>query len=122
MRHMPMILRQVRRSYKQAGLFVLCVALSLATLTAFSGFARSVGRALLDDARTLHAADIIIRSHDPISAPLVQAVDRLADQGRIVRANVHEFYSVVRAPDKKASVLSRLKVVNRVTPFTARSP
>ena len=117
MRHMPMILRQVRRSYKQAGLFVLCVALSLATLTAFSGFARSVGRALLDDARTLHAADIIIRSHDPISAPLVQAVDRLADQGRIVRANVHEFYSVVRAPDKKASVLSRLKVVEPGYPF-----
>ncbi len=117
MRHMPMILRQVRRSYKQAGLFVLCVALSLATLTAFSGFARSVGRALLDDARTLHAADIIIRSHDPISAPLVQAVDGLADQGRIVRANVHEFYSVVRAPDEKASVLSRLKVVEPGYPF-----
>ena len=117
MRHMPMILRQVRRSYKQAGLFVLCVALSLATLTAFSGFARSVGRALLDDARTLHAADIIIRSHDPISAPLVQAVDRLADQGRIARANVHEFYSVVRAPNEKASVLSRLKVVEPGYPF-----
>ena len=117
MRHMPMILRQVRRSHKQASLFVLCVALSLATLTAFSGFARSVGRALLDDARTLHAADIIIRSHDPISAPLVQAVDRLADQGRVVRANVHEFYSVVRAPDEKASVLSRLKVVEPGYPF-----
>jgi hypothetical protein len=42
MRHMPTILRQVRRSYKQAGLFVLCVALSLSTMTAFSGFARSV--------------------------------------------------------------------------------
>ncbi len=120
MRHMPMILRQVRRSHKQASLFVLCVALSLATLTAFSGFARSVGRALLDDARTLHAADIIIRSHDPISAPLVQAVDRLADQGRIVRANLHEFYSVVRAPDEKASVLSRLKVVEPGYPFYGR--
>jgi putative ABC transport system permease protein len=117
MRHLPMILRQVRRSYKQAGLFVLCVALSLATLTAFSGFARGVGHALLDDARTLHAADIIIRSHDPISASLVQAVGRLADQGRIARANVHEFYSVVRAPDEKASVLSRLKVVEPGYPF-----
>ena len=117
MRHIPMILRQVRRSYRQAGLFVLCVALSLATLTAFSGFARSVSRALLEDARTLHAADIIIRSHDPISAPLVQAVDRLADQGRIVQANIHEFYSVVRAPDEKASVLSRLKVVEAGYPF-----
>jgi putative ABC transport system permease protein len=73
MRHLPTILRQVRRSSRQSGLFVLCVALSLTTLTAFSGFARSVGRALLDDARTLHAADIIIRSYDPISGPLLQA-------------------------------------------------
>jgi putative ABC transport system permease protein len=51
MRHLPTILRQVRRSSRQSGLFVLCVALSLTTLTAFSGFSRSVGRALLDDAR-----------------------------------------------------------------------
>jgi hypothetical protein len=42
MRHLPTILRQVRRSSRQSGLFVLCVALSLTTLTAFSGFARSV--------------------------------------------------------------------------------
>jgi predicted lysophospholipase L1 biosynthesis ABC-type transport system permease subunit len=69
MRHLPTILRQVRRSFRQSGLFVLCVALSLTTLTAFSGFSRSVGRALLDDARTLHAADIIIRSYDPIPPP-----------------------------------------------------
>ena len=117
MRHMPTIIRQVRRSFRQAGLFVLCVALSLTTLTAFSGFSRSVGRAMLNDARTLHAADIIIRSHDPISAPLVQAVDRLVDQGRIVQARVHDFYSVVRAPDEKASVLSRLKVVEPGYPF-----
>ena len=77
MRHLPMIMRQVRRSSRQAGLFVLCVTLSLTTLTAFSGFAGSVARALRDDARSLHAADILIQSYDPISAPLIQAVDRL---------------------------------------------
>ena len=108
MRHIPTIIRQVRRSFRQAGLFVLCVALSLTTLTAFSGFSTSVGRALLDDARGLHAADIIIRSHDPISAALTQAIDRLEDQDRVVQARVYDFYSVVRAPDEKASLLSRL--------------
>ncbi len=120
MRHMPTILRQVRRSYKQAGLFMLCVALSLTTLTAFSGFARSVGRALLDDARALHAADIIVRSYDPISEPLAREIEQLAGQGQILRANVHEFYSVVRAADEKASVLSRLKVVEPGYPFYGR--
>jgi predicted lysophospholipase L1 biosynthesis ABC-type transport system permease subunit len=42
------------------------------------------------------------------------------DQQRIVRANVHEFYSVVRAPDEKTSVLSRLKVVEPGYPFYGR--
>jgi putative ABC transport system permease protein len=120
MRHLPTILRQVRRSFRQSGLFVLCVALSLTTLTAFSGFSRSVSRALLDDARTLHAADIIIRSYDPIPPPLLQAIGRLVDQQRIERARVHEFYSVVRAPDGKTSVLSRLKVVEPGYPFYGR--
>ncbi len=117
MRHMPTIMRQIRRSSRQAGLFVLCVALSLTTLTAFSGFAGSVALALLNDARALHAADIIIKSYDPISASLAQAVGQLSDQGRIQQVNVHEFYSVVRAPDENRSVLSRLKVVEPGYPF-----
>lgn len=104
-------IRQVRRSRRQAILFVLCVALSLTAITAFSGFARSVGRALLDDARSLHAADIIITSHDPVSPALSRQLDQLVRQGQATRAGYHEFYSVVRAADTDASVLSRLKVV-----------
>ena len=42
MAHLDIILRQVRRSSRQAILFTLCVALSLMTLAAFSGFAASV--------------------------------------------------------------------------------
>jgi putative ABC transport system permease protein len=107
----------VQRSSRQAILFVLCVALSLTTLTALSGFGTSVGRAVLQDARRLHAADIIIRSYDPISVPLEQAVDRLASQQQVERVAVHEFYSVVRPPDDSASVLSALKVVEPGYPF-----
>ena len=117
MRHLPTVIRQVRRSSTQAVLFVLCVALSLSALTAFSGFGRSVKRALQDDARILHAADILIRSSDPISAPLSRAVERLLEQARVRRAMVHAFYSVVRDTGKTASVLSRLKVVEPGYPF-----
>ncbi|WP_319522909.1 FtsX-like permease family protein [uncultured Desulfosarcina sp.] len=117
MRHLPTVIRQVRRSSTQAVLFVLCVALSLSALTAFSGFGRSVKRALQDDARILHAADILVRSYDPISTPLIQATDRLVEQARVRRAMVHEFYSVVRDTGKTASVLSRLKVVEPGYPF-----
>ena len=117
MRRLPAILRQARRSSQQASLFALCVALSLATLTAFSGFSRSVSQSMQQEARSLHAADIVIRSYDPIPAPLAQAVDRLAGQGRVEGAAIHEFYSVVRAPDEKASVLASLKIVEAPGPM-----
>lgn len=117
MRRLAVIIRHIRHASKQAVLFVLCVALSLITLTAISGLSRRVDTALLQDARSLHAADIIIRSYDPISESLVRAIDRLVAQDRILRAGIHEFYSVVRAADEDASVLSRLKVVEAGYPF-----
>lgn len=117
MGQLPLVIRQVRRSSKQAVLFVLCVALSLTTLTAFSGFAASVSRSLLNDARKLHAADIIIKSYDPISTALDQAIDKLVAGKQAIRANVHRFFSVVRSLDEGASVLAGLKVVGPGYPF-----
>ena len=117
MSHFTIIMRQVRRSSIQAVLFVLCLALSLAALTAFSGFASSVDRSLRQDARKLHGADIIIKSYDPISAPLKQAVARLAEAGEVQSVRVHEFFSVVRAADESASLLASLKVVAPGYPF-----
>ena len=117
MRHLPTIFRQVRRSSKQAGFFVLCVALSLTALTAFSGFARTVELALEKDAQSLHGADIIIQSPDAISDDMNRAINGLAGQGQILRVNVHEFYSVVLAADETASVLSMIKAVSTGYPF-----
>lgn len=117
MYHLTTLFRQIRRASRQALLFVLCVALAATALTAFSGFARSVAAALQKDARSLHAADIVIRAYDPIAVPLQQAVDRLVAQGAVDAAAVHEFSSVVRAPDEATSVFSRLKVVAPGYPF-----
>jgi len=117
MGRIPLVIRQVRRSSRQAVLFVLCVALSLTALTAFSGFSTSVSRSLRNDARALHAADIIIESHDPISVPLNQAVDELVARQQVLRSDYHRFFSVVRAADEDASVLAGLKVVDAGYPF-----
>jgi putative ABC transport system permease protein len=117
MRRISLVIRQVRRSSRQALLFTLCVALSLTTLTAFSGFAESVGRSLLNDARKLHAADIIIKSYDPISQSLNRKINQLTVDQQVVRVNVHRFFSVVRALDEGASALAGLKVVTRGYPF-----
>ncbi len=115
--HKQFVLRQLAGSRKQAVVFVLCVALSMVTLVALNGFSDSVNRALLNDARQLHAADIIIRSNSPLSTEVTAAANALQQQGLVDIARLYEFYSVVRVMDDEASLLANLKVVEAGYPF-----
>ena len=115
--HGHFIIREITRSSKQAILFCLCVALSLTSLTVFSGFSESVSQTLLTDAKKLHAADIIVHSHDKLSDELDSAISDQIRQGKIDRSRYWEFYSMVRTADDQASVLSLLKVVEKGYPF-----
>jgi putative ABC transport system permease protein len=115
--HTRFIIRQLSRSSKQAIVFILCIILSLSTLTAFTGFSKSVNRSLLDDAKKLHTADIIIRTYDKISDGLEKAVAEQVRLDRVELARIYEFNSVVLAPGTQKSLLSRLKVVEKGYPF-----
>ena len=115
--HADFIMREIARSSKQAVVFCLCVALSLTSLTAFSGFSKSVYRSLLTDAKKLHAADIIVHSHENLSDELDRAISDEIRQGRVVRSRYYEFYSVVRTADDQTSVLANVKVVDKRYPF-----
>ncbi len=115
-----LLFRQLRSSKQHATVFVLCVVLSVVTLVALGGFSRSVHTSLLQDARALHAGDIILHSHSAFSPPLAAAVMRLQHQGRVAGARVYEFYSVVRSGRQEASVLAHLKVVEPGYPFYGR--
>lgn len=112
-----LLLRQIRGSLRQSTVFVLCVALSVITLVSLGSFSRSVHSSLLRDARALHAADIIIRSHSPFSPSLTRAVAERERQEAIKTARIYEFYSVVRTLDNKASLLTDLKIVEPGYPF-----
>ena len=115
--HPGFIRREIARSSKQAVVFILCVGLSLVTLTAFGGFSKSIHQSLLHDARKLHAADIVIRSYETLSEPLSRAISENVQEGRVALARYHEFYSVIRTDDDSTSVLSQLKVVEKGYPF-----
>jgi putative ABC transport system permease protein len=115
--HGHFVTREIKRSSKQAVVFCLCVALSLTSLTVFSGFSESVSQILLSDAKKLHAADIIVHSHDKLSDKLESAISDQIRQGKIERSRYWEFYSMVRRMDDHASVLSLLKVVEKGYPF-----
>lgn len=117
MLHFRFILRQIAGSRKQAVIFISCVALSLLILTSLGGFSKSVRSSMLKDARQLHAADIIIHSHHPISDPLRQKIRQFERDGMVEGVQIHEFYSMARNPRTEKSLLSHLKVVGNGYPF-----
>ena len=115
--HARFLLRQVAAGGHQAVVFILSVILSIVAVVAVNGFSESLNRSMLKDARALHAADIIVRSHFPISPPLLGAIRELEARGRIRSTAVHEFYSVVRSEGPEKSLLADLKIVGEAYPF-----
>lgn len=120
MRTTKWIYREVSRSWQQAAVFFLCVVLSVVTLASIHGFSSRVETALARDARALHAADIIVRSRQPFSESLEQAVAQIHAEGRMQTARYWEFYSVVRSMGKEATLLADIKVVENGYPFYGR--
>uniref|UniRef100_C6E967 FtsX-like permease family protein n=1 Tax=Geobacter sp. (strain M21) TaxID=443144 RepID=C6E967_GEOSM len=111
------LLRQVTGAKRQCTVFVLCVALSMITLVSLGSFSESVESSLLRDAQSLHAADIIVKSHSPAPPGLERELAVLRDRGEIRSARFWEFYSVVQKPSADASLLCNIKVVEPGYPF-----
>jgi putative ABC transport system permease protein len=111
------IIRQIARSRRQAIVFVLCVALSIVTIISLNGFSASVNRSMLNDAKTLHAADIIIHSHVDLSPAVINSVKQFEARQEILGTRIWEFYSVVRSPNGQDSLLAKLKLVQPGYPF-----
>jgi len=118
--HIRFIGRQIMRSRRQALVFVLCVALSIVTLVSLNGFSASVQTSIQKDAKTLHGADIIIRSQYELSPAVIDSVAGLENRGEITSSRIWEFYSMVRHQDNKDSLLVKLKVVQPGYPFYGR--
>ena len=114
------VFRDLFRSGNQAAIFILCVVLSIVTLVAVNGFSRNISETLWDDAKALHAGDIIIQSRQDFSGPLADQIEAFKQSGRVASVRYYEFYSVVRTEDGKSSLLSKLKVVQKGYPFYGR--
>ncbi|MEZ4865181.1 MAG: FtsX-like permease family protein [Caldilineaceae bacterium] len=111
------IRRQVTTARKQSTVLILCVALSMVTLVALRGFGDSVQRALLRDARSLQAADIVVSSNFPLSQPLLDKLEQIKSTGLAEVARTYEFLSVARVAKGDATLAVNLKVVDAGYPF-----
>ena len=117
MLHSKYILRDLVHSRSQAVVFILCVVLAIITLVAVNGFSGSVTATLMQDARALHAADVIIQSRQPISSDLQNTLNEIHDQGKLQISRTYEFYSVVQPVDGSGSLLSNIKAVSKAYPL-----
>jgi len=115
--NIPFTIRQIARSRRQAIVFVLCVALSIVTLISLNGFSASVNTSMLNDAKTLLAADIVIHSHNDLSPGVLNTVRQMEADNEIVGTRIWEFYSVVRSQQGSGSLLAKLKLVQPGYPF-----
>ncbi|MEE4243100.1 MAG: FtsX-like permease family protein [Desulfopila sp.] len=117
------LLRELVHGRRHGLLFILCVALSLTTMTALNGFKGGVNRSLFEDARELHGGDIILHSHYPFSPALRSEVDKLVEEKRVAAVKTHRFYSVVMGAGgdaTDATLLSEIKIVDEGFPLYGR--
>jgi putative ABC transport system permease protein len=111
------ILREIAHSRGQAWIFVLSVALSLVSIVALNSFRRDIYTSLMSDARNLHGADVIARSHYLFLPAFEEELRRLSTEQGVTVLRGWEFYSVARSPDGDNSVLSSIKVVEQGYPL-----
>jgi len=118
--HLRFLIEEIRHGGWQVVMFGICVALSIATLTAINSFRRDVHGSLIDEARALQGGDIIVHAQQPISADLRAALAELAAEKRIATQDTYDFNTVARAGEAGAagrSLLSNIKAVGPGYPF-----
>ncbi|HUJ75033.1 MAG TPA: ABC transporter permease, partial [bacterium] len=92
-----MLWRDSRASWPRLTLFLLCIAAGVGGLVAVQGFRSSLDRAIQADARTLMAADLVVRNGRPLGPLELAAVAPLERAGARV-ARSAEFLTMARSP------------------------
>jgi putative ABC transport system permease protein len=111
-----LIARESRRSRGRIILFMGCIAVGVAAIVLVAGLSSSVQEGVRSEGRRLMAADVIVEGRRALPPEVDQAIARYAP-GKVERADVREFVSVVVTPDARASQLVELKVIRGGYPF-----
>lgn len=115
--HFRFIRGEIRSLGKQAVLFTVCVALAMISLVAERGLSESVNNIMRQDARSLVAADIIIKSNLPFSKDILATINSLKQRYGIETTPTFTFYTMVRPEIGDDSLLTQLKAVEPRYPF-----
>ena len=118
-----MAARESRRSRGRIALFSGCIAVGVAAVVLVAGLSTSVSEGIRSEGRRLMAADLAVEGRRPLPPELDTILSNfLKDRpalrnGRIERADLREFASIVLSPAGTAGQLAELKVVEGDYPF-----
>lgn len=108
--------RESRASLGRLGLFALSIACGVAALVATETVSANLVRRVREEARTLLAADLEVRSRKPLPADVVARVEGLSREGARVTRTV-ETMSMAASPETTVTRLVEVKAVGDGYPF-----
>ena len=117
-----MAARELRASWRRLLFFFICVAIGVGAIVALRSVIQSVRGALMREARSLLAADVIVQTNRPWTESVRAAIDqRLANAPVLGRTEAVETATMVR-PESGAAVarMVELRGVQREYPFYGR--
>lgn len=109
-------LREARSSSLKFLFVVLAVAAGVGALTGVRGFSTSFERMLLDQARTMMAADLMVRIFGGATDQQVAAMDALAAKG-LRRTEIVETLSMLSSASEDPALVSVKAIDPKVYPF-----
>ena len=92
-----MLAREVRASWRRLLVFLLCITAGVGGLVAVKSFSFNLQRGLESEARTLMAADLIVRTRTPFTAEERRALEGLRAQGAVI-VHSRQMISMARSP------------------------
>lgn len=115
-----MAARDVRGAWQRLVFFFICVAIGVGAIVALRSVIQSVRGALMTEARTLSAADVLVQSNNPWSDESRAIIDRyLATRPEIEQTDSIETATMVRPADETKAVakMVELRGVQAAFPF-----
>ena len=113
-----MALRELRGAGHRFFFFLFCIAIGVGSLVGVDNVSSNIEKTLLGEARNLLAADLEIRTHQPLSEKQLKEIQSIATGIHIGR--VTELTAMSLNPQNGISQLVELKAVDSSYPFYGR--
>lgn len=111
------LMREVYHGGFQVIAFILCVALSVATMSGLNSFKRDVYGSFYREARVLHGGDLIVHSHYPFSDSILKKIEDIASDSSVEKTRTRRLMSMVRSSESEQSLLATLVLVESNYPL-----